>query len=208
LLAIAGATLGCGSTSRLSTQADDVVAVVNGAPITRAQYDEYSLVFMDPQGDMRAEPGQIIEAVIAQKLVHEEIGALGLEVSEEDVDAHVTGLLQQTPDQAGINREGGVEALRHRVRSFLEFKTIKDRITADVRVSEEQVIAAYRADAVLQTADYDAVAPNLRQQMEREAVEQAWIRWLDRKRMCANVVVIEPSLVRLVASPSISCGSS
>ena len=76
------------------------------------------------------------------------------------------------------------------MRHFLEFEALKELVTREVQVSDQEVAEGYQRDAALRTADYAEVAPMIRYRMELEAVHSAWTEWLRNKRRCSDVVFL------------------
>lgn len=190
----------------LSATAPEIIALVDGTPISRADYDQYSLVFTDPTGQIRASSEQILEALIAQALVHEEITVRAIRISDKDVETQVRTIMDSSAtNRDGIQQEGGEEALRRRARAFLEFQNLRSEITAGVVVSDEQVKEVYISDPVLRRAAYEDVAPLLTTRMHRDAVNQVWSEWLEGKRRCAEVLILDQSFAGNLTSPRTLC---
>ena len=123
-IALAASLIGCGSATEAA------VARVNGEDITRAEFDRlYQQVVAQFGGDLPEEQAaeykkMLLGMMIDSVLIRQEADKLGADISEEAVDAGVTGMMGGTTDmaefEARINEAGlTMDDLRSSVKDSL-----------------------------------------------------------------------------------------
>lgn len=154
---------------------DEVIARVNGAAITRAMYDEYALIFVDPEGALAAEPRDLVLSLVNQAIAHEEATRRGLTVDKALVEDSLAEVANLDVHGSQLDRAGGRDALRSRIRAFIEMDAVKRAVLAEPASAPQGTpIPGDRTGS-----------------LERERV---WSAWLAARRSCAEITVYDPSL--------------
>lgn len=131
-----------------STGSPGVLATVNGAEITLAEYQAYAIVFAEPDGALRVSPAQVVLSLINQELVAQEAARRGLAVDRAELESVVREVTAE-PIGASLDRTGGVEAFRERLRAHMLMQKVKEAVLAVPVVAERDVQAAFEADPAL-----------------------------------------------------------
>jgi SurA N-terminal domain len=201
---LAGATFGAWAASAWEQSRRDV-ATVDGVPITRAQFDAYAQVFVDPDGEMQVSREQVLLSLVNQALVEREGARLGLGISGADVEEGVKAWEDTGAKVDSLDRTGGLEGLRERIRAFMLFQKVKLEVTRSVVVTSAAIEAALRADpdlAVLTRAEAEGM---VRERLQREQVDAQWVQWLEGLRSCASIVVNDTSISIPTSTPLATC---
>jgi hypothetical protein len=167
-----------------------VLATVNGAEITLAEYQAYALVFAKPGGGLRVSPAEVMLSLINQELVAQEAERRGLTVDRAELDA-VVDSLSAVPVGASLDRAGGIEAFRERMRAHMLMQMVKRAVLTAPVVADRDVQAAYEADPALAALPKSEVRAKLTDRLAARQMDQAWRDWLARQRRCAIIVVTD-----------------
>lgn len=167
-----------------------IVATVNGAEITLAEYQAYSIVFAEPDGNLRVSPAQVVLSLINQELVAQEAARRGLAVDQAELEAAVRTV---TADAIGasLDRTGGVDAFRERLRTHMLMQKVKEAVLDAPVVAERDVQAAYEANPALADLPRSEAWAALTGRLADRKLEAAWRDWLASQRRCAVIVVID-----------------
>jgi hypothetical protein len=165
-----------------------VLATVNGAEITLAEYQAYAIVFAEPDGDLRVSPAQVMLSLINQELVAQEAARRGLAVDRAELDSVVDFLIAE-PLGASLDRTGGIDAFRERVLAHLLMQKVKEAVLTAPVVAERDVQAAYEADPALSDSPKPEVRATLTDRLAARQLDAAWREWLVSQRRCAIIVV-------------------
>lgn len=142
---------------------DRIAAVVNNDIITTFQLDK-EMARRQDGGSSPEERRQALEALIEESLIAQRVAALGLKISEEELEAAV----QDVQKQNKLTREQLVEALRLQGMDFAEyreslrrqilrFKLLGREVQAKVEVTNQEVRDYFR-----EHIDEFREAPNVR----------------------------------------------
>jgi hypothetical protein len=183
------------------------MASVDGEVLSYSRFDEYAAVFTDPDGKLRVAREAILLSLINQALVQTEATRRGIDVTNQDVDASITGI-RDSGVPVDLNRASDVTGLRERVRMFLVFGRVRDAVIGQVTISDAELRAAYAADAAFQSIPFNNVAEALRERMETAEIDLRWGDWLAHQRSCAEIVVFDGSIGMPSSTPSAECINS
>jgi hypothetical protein len=196
--------LGTAALVFVSRSNSETIATVNGSPISRAMFDEYAAVFANPDGSLRIPREDVLVSVINQMLVQREANRLGITVPETELAHALEGMADS--DLGGTLPKGGeVPAFRERVRLFLLFKIMKERVVGPFEVPIEQIQAAYEAEPALHVLGFEGASQVLVKRIREHELESRWSDWLRRERACADIRVMDASFGIPTASPGAVC---
>jgi len=126
-----------------------IVATVDGDPITAHELERFAA----ERGGANADRGQVLEALITDKILRKEAAAKGIAVKDADVDAYVAQVkarnrLDDARFEEAITGQGLTMAqYRARVKDELEKSQLVNReIRARVSVSPEEIERYYEAN--------------------------------------------------------------
>ena len=191
----------CSSTS----SADQVVAIVNGSPIERSAFEDYAAVLTSPDGQRDESDAGILLSLVNQVFAHQEAVRRGIAVESSSIDEAVAAFEQLDVAQRAVERSGGVDALRARMRTFLEFNEVREEIVSVVEVTHEELRRAYYRGPALSGLPFDQAAPRLLEHLRAEAAERYWASWLESQRLCAYILVLDASIGVPTSTPQPSC---
>jgi peptidyl-prolyl cis-trans isomerase SurA len=128
--------------------ANRIVATVDGDPITAHELRRYA----GERGLADAPGGQVLDALITEKLLEKEIKAQGISAREEEIDRYIeevrtrNGMDENAFQQALAGKGLTVEAYRTKVRGEIEKAQLVNReIRQRVNVSPEEIRRHYDA---------------------------------------------------------------
>lgn len=146
------------STQDGTAQASDAVAVVNGTPITREEFQtalERNRAQMESQGQsvggdqLEQLRTDVLESLITQELLYQQSQELGITVSQEEVQSELSSIQDQFPDgerysqaleQAGVTEE----ELRGDIRRNIAIqKLVRDEVASPEEITEQELRAFY-----------------------------------------------------------------
>jgi hypothetical protein len=204
-LAIVALAASCGNTSDGRRSADFSVALVNGVPITQQTYDEQELLFTNPDGLLEESGSDILLSLINQALTHQAAQDLGITIDPATLDERARDAAGLEMFEDGLERAGGFEALKRRLRNFLELTAVKEVVVRDVTIPDQDVLEAYEHDPALASVPFADAEPVVRQRLERIEQDASWTEWLTAKRACASIVVQDVSLGVPSSTPAPAC---
>jgi hypothetical protein len=101
------------------------------------------------------------------------------------------------PIGASLDRTGGVDAFRERLRAHMLMQKVKEAVLAVPVVAERDVQAAYEADPALAELPKPEAWATLTDRLAARQLDAAWREWLASQRRCAIIVVVD----RTTAAP-------
>jgi peptidyl-prolyl cis-trans isomerase SurA len=143
-----------------TAQAQHVIVVVNGEPITALDVDQRSK--LNQLSSQKAPTRQeVIEELINEKLKVREARRFGLEVTEADVESTLasmasrmrmnTEMLTQHLAKSGVN----IATLKHRIRADIAWpQIVRGRYSTSLQVAEKDILTAM-PEKTEDTAGYD-----------------------------------------------------
>lgn len=133
------------------------VAFVNGEPISRVEYDQY-LSVLSADGARAVAPWQVVQSLVNQKLALREAERLGYSATDADIDQAVAGLTREGVSVDMVSGVGGLDAFRERLRVRMLFERVKETVTHDVRVTDNDIRRYVREHAAMITnTEWEAV---------------------------------------------------
>lgn len=165
---------------RTQGDAREPVAFVNGTPITKAAFDQYALMFTNPQGGLEISRESVLLSLVNQALVADFAEKRGIEVADDLVEGRMSSALHGDWRVQGLRRTGGRRAFEARVRALILFERVKE------------VVLGKRNEVDLEG---------------RHSMAAAWARWLEFQRSCAALVVVDVSLQVPSHTPGSHCVS-
>lgn len=181
------------------------VAFVNGEPISRVEYDQY-LSVLSADGARAVAPWQVVQSLVNQKLAQREAERLGYSATDADIDQAVAGLTRGGVSVDMVSGVGGLDAFRERLRVRMLFERVKETVTHDVRVTDNDIRRYVREHAAMITnTEWEAVKAEVEPAVRRLLVDRVWSDWLAVQRSCATVQILMPDVRLQAASPVTAC---
>jgi peptidyl-prolyl cis-trans isomerase SurA len=170
---------------------DRVAAVVNRDVITLSEVEKRAAPELSRLGSTVRDPGQraeererllksALDALIGEKLMEEQIRELGLSVTDAELDTAVADVKRQNniTDDAQFERLLSGEGFT--VKSYKEFlrnqmsrmKLVQLKVTPKVKVSEEDLKAAYTQYTKMESGDAEVHARHILVQVDPKATPQ------------------------------------
>ena len=161
-----------------ATTLERVVAVVDGRPLLLSDVADLSRV----RGLAEA---AALEAAIDERLMYAEASRLAqAEVQPADEDAALGALLTRQPALA--SRVAGPELRRLLRRQLTILKYVEFRFRPQLRVSDQEVRAAFEADPAAGES-WEAEKQKIRERLERRALDERIEAWVKELRGRADV---------------------
>ncbi|RMG78751.1 MAG: hypothetical protein D6712_20815 [Chloroflexi bacterium] len=134
----------------MQTDNGDLVALVNGEPITREAFDR-ALARMQTESaitDPAAMERVVMDMLVEQALIRQAAQELNISVSQEDIDAEIQGLIEMAGGEAGWQEWLAVnmyteQEYRDAIANSLLTQRVIDAITADLSGDVPQVHARH-----------------------------------------------------------------
>lgn len=203
-------------------QQKTVLAKVNGAEITQKQLSQSAQVYpiimtlsrqyrTFGQFLMSSEAGQkflteyrkhVLDQMIDQELQKQKIEDLGITVSDEEVQTEIDKIIEnnkQFKDEKALedylkeNQNMSLADLKSRMKENLKSQKLRDKVTGDVSVSEEEISSYYQKNKKSFTDDEGNVKPledvksQIKSTLENQKKGQAFSKWLKKAREEANI---------------------
>jgi len=137
----------------------ELVATVNGAGITKAEFDRSWTAFLRQKGipESHAEKSgkveefrvELVDLLIDQELLYQEAKKAGHEATAEQVDVEVTKARGQFPSEAEFEKTlagSGLDAKSYAdflLRRITVFNMVRDEVAPNVTVTEEEITEFY-----------------------------------------------------------------
>ncbi|MFP3953824.1 MAG: SurA N-terminal domain-containing protein [Candidatus Acetothermia bacterium] len=188
-----------------------VVATVNGDEITErdlsqaTQVNEIAMQFQNfAEFLMTSEVGNefldayrnhTLDQLIKQLLAEQKVEELGIEVSDEDVQAEVDNIIanyDQFDDEESLdeflqdNQNTTLEDYRERIRQGLRQNKLREKVTGEMQVSEEEVTEFYEENESLYT-DQQGNVQSLESVRDRVRDDLAWEEWMEQAEEEADI---------------------
>jgi len=168
------------------TTIERVIAVVDGHPLLLS--DRRTLARVRGLEDEAA-----LEALVDERLMYQEASRLPqAEVRDDEIELQVVQLLAGRPELRGVVEPADLRRLFARQLAILKY--VEFRFRPQLRVSDEDVRAAFEADPTAGDS-WEAARDELRARLERKALDERvedWVREL-RGRAEVRYVGREPS---------------
>jgi hypothetical protein len=123
-------------------------------------------------------------------LVAQEAAQRGLAVDQAELESVVRGVKAE-PIGVSLDRTGGVDAFRERLRAHMLMRKVKEAVLAVPVVAERDLQAAYEADPALANSPKSEAWATLTARLAARQLEAAWREWLASQRRCAIIVVVD-----------------
>ena len=147
---------------------------------------------------------QVLMSLVNQVLVHEEAIRLNIMISSVEIEEAVAPVLAIAPaNDPSTRRTGGVEGLRRRMRSFLEFQKLRAVVVRSRMTDTFPQLNPYSRPGA--TPPADDVFRTLGQVETQE--ERLWIDWLEGARRCATIQIHDLSFGMASTTPSPTCAA-
>lgn len=199
-----------------------VLAKVNGAEITQQQLSQSAQVYpiimtlsrqyrSFGQFLMSSKAGQnflreyrkhVLDNLIDQRIQQQKIEELGIEVTDEEVQSEINTIIEnnkQFKDEKALedylknNQDMSLGDFKSRMKGSLRSQKLRDEVTGDLSVSDEEVNSYYENNKKSFTDQEGNVKPleDVRSQIENTLLNQkkseAFSSWLEQARKEANV---------------------
>lgn len=150
----------------------DVVATVNGKPITRAELDTYYNNYKETVGDAPQKPSadqadmlrlNILRNLIEDEIVQQQAAKLNLAASDEDVNAKLTEAkapyTQEEFDKQLKQRNLTLEDLKHDIRrSLTRTKLLNKVVESKINITDSEVTNYYNSNK----SEFNLIEPRYR----------------------------------------------
>lgn len=199
-----------------------VLATVNGAEITQQELSQSAQVYpiimtlsrqyrTFGQFLMSSESGQnfldeyrkqVLDNLIDQKIQQQKIEELGIEVTDEEVQGEIDTIIEnnkQFKDEKALddylknNQNMSLDDFKSRMKQSLRSQKLRDEVTGDVSVTDEEISSYYEQNKQSFTDDKGNVKPleDVRSQIKNtlmnQKTSQAFSSWLEQARKEAEV---------------------
>lgn len=180
------------------------IAVVDGTPITRTDYDRYAHVFTNPAGDLVVSREEVLLSIVNQVIVEREAARRGIAVTDSDVGDAIANMEQsEALLPPGINEPG----FRERLRMFMLFREVKEAIVGQVEIPLASVQAEFSRDPALREIGLEEATPVLTERLIGRESDRRWVEWLDKERVCVDIHIFDVSFHIPSSTPSPKCPS-
>ena len=204
------------------SQQKTVLATVNGSSITKRELSQNAQIYpiimtlsrqfrKFGQFLMSSEAGQnfleeykkyVLDDMINQEIQKQKIEELGVTVSEEDVQQQIDQIIEQNKqfkdeqslkDYLKKNQKMSLEDLKSRIRESLKSKKLREEVTNDVTVTEEEINSYYEKNKKSFTDDEGNVKPledvksQIESTIEGRKRNQKFQSWLKQAREEAEI---------------------
>lgn len=183
---------------------EDVVATVNGAPITSLEFDAYAAVFADGGGARTVTREQVLLSLIHQELVSQEASRRDIAIAASALDAATTET-DALDLRDSIDRNRGRDAFRQRLEAFLLMKAVKHAVIKTVEIAESEIVTAYESDLSLSVLSLAEARPVLVAELQESATQELWETWLREQRECSAVIINDPTIAIASTTPLPAC---
>ena len=151
----------------------------------------------------------VLDNLIEEKLKLQKIEELGINASEEEIEKSVDQQIQSTiqrsqkyeseedlkeayESQGDQSYKDAKDNLRDRARESILLKNLRNEITSNVEVSEEEAKSFYEENKDNYKEDeevkpYDEVKDQVKNTMRRKKENEAWNNWLEKIREEADI---------------------
>lgn len=189
-------SLGLGAlviTSSLNQSGEDVIALVNGESITRADFVDYE---MDVVGEAREGEARSVAllSLINQALVKQTALRLDITVPEAVVQAQVDAALSNPTISNSLRTDADMATFRRRTRMWLLSEAVRDEVVTTPTISDAEVERQFMAEAGNTGLSLHDAEAAIRERLSAKATSELWVRWLGQKRACASLVILDPQL--------------
>jgi hypothetical protein len=220
LVVLAGASVGLAAavhagpfsdTSTASVPAADpgpVIATVDGSPIYLSEMRSRVQGIQQVHGNFEQMFGkdwrhELLQNLVDDKIVEEQAAARGISVTDDQIAAHVAELRSNFPTgQAFEDWLASGQMTEAELASRIRLQTLASelylKVTSGVRVSDAQLHAYYERHRDRYPgvdgngAPFLAVRAQIKQDLEKEARDDAYGAWLETQRRDVHVVVVMP----------------
>ncbi len=206
-----------------------VVATVNGEEITDQQLSQSAQVYQIimtlsqqfrnfAQFMMTSEAGNnflteyrkyVLDRMIEQKLQDQKMEELGIQVSEEDVQAEIDGIIsnndqfeseQDLEDYLKNNQNSNLDNLKSQIRGSLRREKLREEVTGEVNVTDEEISSYYEqnkgnyTDQEGNTKPLEEVRDQITQTLKGQKRNEQWNNWLEEAKEEAEIEKKEENL--------------
>ncbi|MBS3765599.1 SurA N-terminal domain-containing protein [Candidatus Bipolaricaulota bacterium] len=217
-----------GSEGNQSNQ-QTVVATVNGEEITDQQLSQSAQVYQIimtlsqqfrnfAQFMMTSEAGNnflteyrkyVLDRMIEQKLQDQKMEELGIQVSKEDVQAEIDGIIsnndqfeseQDLEDYLKNNQNSNLDNLKSQIRGSLRREKLREEVTGEVNVTDEEISSYYEQNKGNYTDQEGNVKPleevrdQITQTLKGQKRNEQWNNWLEEAKEEAEIEKKEENL--------------
>ena len=200
-----------------------ILAKVNGAEITQQQLSQSAQVYpiimtlsrqyrTFGQFLMTSEAGQkflteyrkhVLDKLIDQQLQKQKINDLGIAVSDEEVQKEIDKIIEnnkQFEDEKSLkdylkkNQNMSLADLKTRMKESLKSQKLREEVTSDVTVTEEEINSYYEKNKKSFTDDEGNVKPleevksQIKTTLKSQKQNKAFSEWLEKAREEAEIV--------------------
>jgi len=203
-------------------QQPTVVATVNGSEITQQELSQSAQVYpiimtlsrqfrSFAQFLMTSEAGNeflteyrkyALDNLIEQELQKQKMNELGIEANDEEVQKQIDNIISnndQFKDEKGLeeylknNQNMSMENLKGRIRESLRQQKLREEVTGEVDVTEEEITSFYEKNKQSYTDKEGNVKPleDVRKQivgtLKSQKSNKAWSEWLQKAKEEAEI---------------------
>jgi peptidyl-prolyl cis-trans isomerase D len=198
-----------------SKEQGTVIATVNGEPIylddARARYE--GLFLVHGAGGQTLAAGwqeRVLQSLADDRIVEDQAAQLGISVSGQELTVHVARLKGNFQTEEGFqgwldSQHMDLAELERRIELQTLWARVYEAVTGHIVVSEEQArtyFDSHRGDytnADGSPAPFYKARASIRDQIEKQARDQAFGAWLEQHRQGVNVVVLDDNWWRSVS---------
>lgn len=196
-------------TSSVPPDRGPVIATVDGSPIYLSEMQSRVQGIQQVHGDFERIFGKdwqqtLLQNLVDDKIIEQQASAMGIDVTDEQVQRHVDELRSGFPTQDQFQswlRQGQMteSELAQRIRLQTLATDVYLKVTSDITVSRDQLHAYYERHQAEypgldgQGAPFLAVKDDIRRKVEKRLKDAAYARWLDSERTATRVVVVMPN---------------
>ena len=203
-------------------QQPTVVATVNGSEITQQELSQSAQVYpiimtlsrqfrSFAQFLMTSEAGNeflteyrkyALDNLIEQELQQQKMNELGIEANDEEVQEQIDNIISnndQFKDEKSLeeylknNQNMSIEDLKGRIRESLRQQKLREEVTGEVEVTEEEITSFYEKNKQSYTNEEGNVKPleEVREQivgtLKSQKSNKAWSEWLQKAKEEAEI---------------------
>jgi parvulin-like peptidyl-prolyl isomerase len=190
-----------------SSNRNPVIATVDGRPIyldeARSRVRSLAGMHEGSQGPLSGSDwhDQVLQSLVDDQLIREEADRQGIAVTDQEIASAVQDVIDLFPTLAEYQTWLTSEQMdQGDVEDRMELQIISTRVfeavTSDVHASDAQLREHYEANTASYAADdgepatFSEARADVRDDVEQQMKDEAFISWLDDQRRSASVEVI------------------
>lgn len=175
--------------ARDADRAPEAVAMVNGEVITAGEFSRYQDVFRGPDGSVMHTDDDILLSLINIELALQEAQALGIEVTDAQLDVALERFRETDPALFDlVLRTDGIDRYRESLRQYELYNGVRREVTKPSQSEIETYFDAHTSEfngKTLAEARHE-----IELAIQADNGSQRWKDWLSSRQRCSAIKVL------------------